>query len=312
MNYVLGFDGGGTKTALLALALDGQNLAAIEGAASNPKAVTFEKAAANLTNLIDQFFEVTAFKPEDCRGMCFGIAGIATEEEAVSMTKQIANYIDARYGLSLPISVRNDAEIALMAGLGQNSGMIAIAGTGAIVFGFTPDRKRFRAGGWGHILGDNGSGYDIGLRTLQAVMLAYDDVMPPTTLTELVLAKHGFASPEDLRVYIYQPFIKKQHIADYAELCIQAAEQGDSTAIAIVRNAAAELADLALALRSKDDWFKQSPIAVTGSIFKYSELFMDAFRERLQTKWNNPRVIRSEHAPAYGAAMLVISELERG
>jgi N-acetylglucosamine kinase-like BadF-type ATPase len=281
----------------------------MEGAASNPNAVSFEQAVTNLTSLIGRLFAETDLKPEHCRGMCFGLAGVARKEEEERMANALLSFLH-NYDMQVPLRVTNDAEIALMAGLGQNSGIIAIAGTGAIVFGFTPERKRFRTGGWGHILGDKGSGYEIGLQTLQTVMQSFDGVKPPTSLRERVLEKHGFSSEDELRVYVYQPFVKKQHIAEHAELCINAAREGDEAAIRIITGAADDMADLTIAMRSKDDWFAHSQIAVTGSIFRYSELFMDVYRNRLKAVWTEPRIVLSEQTPAYGAAMIALEEIQ--
>jgi len=308
MEFVLGFDGGGTKTALTATDLDGRIIASLEGDASNPTAVTFEQAVLNLTALIERLHSETELKLTDCKSMVFGLAGIARKDEEVRMTDAIRSYLHT-LDLKIPVRVTNDAEIALMAGLEQSSGIIAIAGTGAIVFGFTPDRKRFRTGGWGHILGDKGSGYEIGLQTLQTVMQSYDGVKPPTLLKERVLAKHGFASEDELRVYVYQPFVKKQHIAEHAEICIAAAREGDEAAVAIISQAANDIADLTIAMRAKDEWFSDAPIAVTGSIFKYSELFMAIYRERLEAVWTHPRIVLSGQTPAYGAALLARREI---
>lgn len=304
MEYVLGFDGGGTKTAMIALDLQGNTVARLEGGASNPNAVSFEVAVDHLTDLLTRVFE-SGLKPSSCRGICFGLSGVELEQEQTRMKQALEARLE-QYDANIPFNITNDAEIALMAGLDQNCGIIVISGTGAIVYGFTPDRKRMRAGGWGHILGDKGSGYEIGLQTLQAVMRSYDGVEPPTELTQLILEKHGLPSPEQLRTYIYQPFITKQHIADHAELCIRAAEKGDEAARRIIMEAAADLASLTLAMIAKDEWFQQSPIAITGSIFKHSPLFVHTYKERLDADAKQTSIILTEQPPSYGAAKLAL------
>lgn len=305
MEYVLGFDGGGTKTAMIALDLQGNIVARQDGGASNPNAVSFEVAVQNLADLLNYAFEREQLQPSLCKGICFGIAGVELVNEQARM-KQALEAIIQQYHMNIPIFITNDAEIALMAGLDQNSGIIAISGTGAIVYGYTPDRKRARAGGWGHILGDKGSGYEIGLQTLQTVMRSYDGVQPPTQLTPLILEKHGLPSPDQLRTYIYQPFITKQHIADHAELCIRAAQDGDEAARRIIMDAAADLANLTLAVIAQDEWFQQSPIAITGSIFKHSPLFMHTYKERLDANAKRTSIVLTEQPPSYGAAKLAL------
>ncbi|MBD8498622.1 N-acetylglucosamine kinase [Paenibacillus arenosi] len=309
MEYVIGIDGGGTKTTAIVLDSAGNLLAQIEGAATNPHAVTSAGAIDNLTALFQRLIVESGLIPERCKGIGLGIAGISTSQEQQQFLDSLLH--DERLSLwdlkrsALPIVIRNDAEIALIAALGQESGTIVIAGTGAIVVGITPSGERYRAGGWGHILGDKGSGYEIGLQTLQAVMLSHDGVLSPTKLTELVLDKHQFNSPEQLRTYIYGASIRKQHIAQYAQICIHAANHGDEAAQHIIVRTATELAQLTLAMRRKDRWLTQAPIAVTGSIFKHSTLFVDTFKQCVNQSEQASTIIIAEKQPAWGAALLV-------
>ncbi|WP_274653220.1 BadF/BadG/BcrA/BcrD ATPase family protein [Paenibacillus humicola] len=302
MQYVLGLDGGGTKTELIAADPDGNELLLLQGGASNPKAVAFEEAMRHVTGLLDQ----VPLDPRDCRGVVMGLAGIYTEAERSRAMSHVADHYAKRCGLRMPVYLTNDAEIALTAGLGVNEGLVAIAGTGSAVFGFTPSGTHYRAGGWGHILGDTGSGYDIGLHTLQAVMLSFDGVCPPTAITRLVLDHSGIGSPADLRSIVYEPHIGKQHIADYARFAIEAAMHGDPAAAELIRKAAAGLAELACAVCGRDEWFAGTRIAVTGSIFAHSELYCDAFCERLHERLPRLAVVKSQRKSAYGAALLAL------
>ncbi|WP_179233006.1 N-acetylglucosamine kinase [Paenibacillus rigui] len=308
MEYVLGFDGGGTKTELIVTDLNGTELLTDRGGASNPKSLPFDSAMRHLTDMLDALHGKAAYLPQQCRGICIGMAGIYMEEEKRRVHEHLARYYTSQGWPAPLISIMNDAEIALMAGVGDTQGMIAIAGTGSIVYGLTPSGNKYRTGGWGHLLGDHGSGYDIGLQTLQAIMLSYDGVLEPTLLTELVLAAYGFESPADLRSYIYEPHIDKQHVAKFAELCIQAAEAGDSAARDIIGRAASGLADLTEAMLRKDEAFRRLPIAVTGSIFRHSPLFGERYREQLKARGIELEVVSSERKPAYGAALLAVRE----
>jgi N-acetylglucosamine kinase-like BadF-type ATPase len=309
MKYVIGFDGGGTKTEMVAVDADGYVLSLSKGGASNPKAVTLDKAQLHIIELLDQLYDKESLQPIHCQGICLGLAGIDTEQEKESILQLVRRYYIERGIHHLPIRVTNDAEIALMAGLGNNQGIIAIAGTGAIVYGITPTGQNFRTGGWGHILGDKGSGYEIGLLTLQTVMSSFDGIRPPTQLTKLVMDLYGLSSPHELRSYIYQPHIQKKHIAESAELCIRAAELRDQAAQEIITNAATDLANLTAAIRTKDSWFANSPIAVTGSIFKHSSLYREAYKKHLESIWIQPTVVATEQTPAYGAALLAAREV---
>lgn len=304
MEYVLGFDGGGTKTELAAVNLQGGELLTLRGGASNQTAVTFGAAMARLARLLDE----VPLDPLRCRGICLGLAGIYTEEEQRRVQDYLLDYFRSSGKRPVPVYVTNDAEIALAAGLGVGEGIIAIAGTGAIVYGFSPSGIRYRAGGWGHILGDKGSGYEIGLSTLQAVMLSFDGAQPPTALTEPVLRLGGVGSPAELRSIVYDPHFTKQHIAGYARACIEAAEAGDDAAVRIIRQAAADLAGLAGAVCRREEWFAGARIAAAGSIFTHSPMFMDTFRAKVHECSPGISIVKSEGKAAYGAALLALQK----
>lgn len=304
VKHVIGFDGGGTKTEMIISNMDMKPLLTLKGGPCNPKSVSYDKAIDTLLKLLDEGYQTSGLMPTDCLSICLGIAGIDGQMEQETFATAIRHYIHQWAAVPI-IRVTNDAEIALTAALGRNVGIIAIAGTGAIVYGMTESGQQYRTGGWGHLLGDKGSGYDIGLQSLQAVMSSFDGVEPPTLLTDLVLDKLGLRSPLELRSWIYQPSIQKQHIADVAELCIRAAEADDPAAIEIITKSATNLAKLTSALRMKSNLLRDVPIAVTGSIFHHSALYSSTYRQQLeQFAGGAITVLIAEQRPVFGAALL--------
>lgn len=310
MRYVVGIDGGGTKTEALVLTEDGREWGGLVADSTNPFAVTFERSTSNMASLLDRVFALPGLQGMSCAAVCLGLAGVDTEEERATFRAYMEQYRVER-GLGFETFMNNDAQIALMATLRDDRGIIVISGTGSIAFGLTEDRRRFRAGGWGHLLGDEGSGYDIGLRTVKTAMRSYDGIEPPTLLRDMIVEAYGFSAITDLRTYMYQPHLKKQDIAKFAELCIRAAERGDDAAQRILENAAGDLAETAAALVRKDPWFESCNLVTTGSIFKHSNRFADAFRERLNRLVPRVRIHGSERDPAYGAALLAWRQLQQ-
>jgi N-acetylglucosamine kinase-like BadF-type ATPase len=309
MDYVIGIDGGGTKTAGIALSGDGTVLGTFATGAANPHAVGFETAAGHAAGIIDYFSGLSSLKHARLRFVCLGLSGVDKPHERERFQAFLKEYAEGK-GLDFGIYVTNDAEIALMSALGRNHGIIVISGTGSIVYGLTPEREHFRVGGWGHLLGDEGSGYTIGLQALKAVMRAHDGVSPSTQLTDLVKEKLTLASVTQLKEYIYAPSIKKQNIADFAMICIQAAGGGDPVSRHIVANAAADLAESAAAIRKRSPYFLQCPIAASGSVFKHSDLFRQTFEGRLQAEEGHNPIVFSEASPAEGAAKLALQMAE--
>jgi N-acetylglucosamine kinase-like BadF-type ATPase len=310
LRYVVGIDGGGTKTEALLLTEDGREWGGLTVQSTNPHAVSFEQATRNMGELLDQVFAQPETAGMTCAAVCLGLAGVDTEEERSRFLGFMDSY-RAERGLVFETFMNNDAQIALMATLGDDRGIIVISGTGSIAFGLTEERRKFRTGGWGNLLGDEGSGYDIGIRTLRAAMRSHDGIEPPTMLVPMIVEQYRFQAITDLRTYIYQPHLKKHDIARFAELCIRADGRGDRTARAILETAARELAETAAALVRKDAWFESSDIVTTGSIFRYSKTFGDTFREALLQRAPRVRIHPSSREPAYGAALLAWRQLRQ-
>ncbi|SDD39338.1 BadF-type ATPase [Paenibacillus sp. UNCCL117] len=331
MKLFIGVDGGGTKTDVYVADADGNELGRYIGGSTNPHSVGFEVASSRLGSyLIEALASVRAGMPENSHdreadasvqtaavpaarysgqlGVCLALSGVDTPEEREKVSRAITAILE-QAGICTELCVTNDAESALMAALGREYGMLAIAGTGSIVFGRTPDGARYRVGGWGHLLGDGGSGYRIGLDALQAIMRSYDGIDPPTSMTKAVLESRGWTELLELKAYIYGPQIHKQHIAEFARVAIGAASEEDPAAMRIVKRNALELAAQAEALALKNRWFAQDSLGLGGSIFKHSALFESIFRSRLAEALPDLRLQLSDKPPAYGAARLAAARL---
>ncbi|GIP34352.1 BadF/BadG/BcrA/BcrD ATPase family protein [Paenibacillus sp. J2TS4] len=302
MTFFIGVDGGGTKTEVITLNSDGEVLVTLTGPSTNARAVGFPRAWAHLQELLDSLLNHPALGKSRCAGLCLGLAGVDLPEERQSFLQALEGYFQQR-GENLPITITNDAEIVLMASLSQKYGIVAVSGTGSILYGLTPEGNRWRIGGWGHLLGDEGSGYAIGLKTLQTVMKSYDGMLPPTLLTDLITEAYSFGSITELKSYIYQPDIKKQHIAEFARYCIQAGIQEDAAADRILRDAAGHLVRQTTTLIGKDPWFASCELVEAGSVFKHSSVFAETFRQHLNEAYPDIRCYPSKRSPAYGAAL---------
>jgi N-acetylglucosamine kinase-like BadF-type ATPase len=305
MQLVIGIDGGGTKTEAIAIDLERNILLRLTGESTNPHAVTFPTALSNLCTLLDALSSSPEVKGAQWKAIVLGLSGISTKEEQDTVYQYLQIYREER-GLHFDCSLQNDAQIALMATLGREEGIVAISGTGSIVFGLTPAAEQYRAGGWGHVLGDEGSGYDIGLRTLKAVTRSCDGILPPTRMTELLLQEYGFSAVSDLRSYIYKDSVHKSDIAKFAEIGVLACEQGDSAAFDLVTQSARDLAAAAIAVIGKNEWFAFCDLVITGSIFKHSPTYARTFYESVSAANPGIKLHASANPPAYGAALLAL------
>src|SRR5579872_3801360 len=182
---VLGIDAGGTKTVCLLADDDGRVLAEARGGGANLHAAGELSVEKVLHALMEEAIGEREIAPA---AICLGIAGVDREDEA-----RVVRAIMRRIGYKSRTLVVNDALIALVAGVGEAPGIVVIAGTGSIAYGRNAAGEAARAGGWGHMIGDEGSGYWIGREALAAVMRAGDGRGPETALTAEILAHFGVA-----------------------------------------------------------------------------------------------------------------------
>src|SRR5207248_9614696 len=157
--------------------------------------------------------------------VCVGIAGVDRDDEA-----RAVRAIMRRVGYQSRVGVVNDALIALAAGAGDAPGIVVIAGTGSIVYGRKARDEAARAGGWGHIIGDEGSGYWIGREALAAVMRAVDGRGPATRLTEDVLEHFGIADVSRLPRSVYDRELARMSVAAIGPSVQRARDSGDAVA----------------------------------------------------------------------------------
>ena len=234
MNYIIGVDGGGTKTLALLADMDGHVLARGVSGPSNYNAVGFDAACGALENAIK---EARKDYPGDLAALWLGVAGAGREEDIESFQFWVKEKFPGT-----AVKVVNDAEILLAVGSLTGPALALVCGAGSIVYGRTIKGELIRTGGWGYLFGDEGSGYSIGVAALRAVMQTYDGRGPSTLLTELVLGRRGLSSPPELVRSIYGAESPRLEAASLADLVEQAAGQGDEIAIAILDEAARELA----------------------------------------------------------------------
>src|SRR5260221_4321390 len=184
-DLILGIDGGGSHTvALLAEKADGGRILGRGTAGpSNMQAVGEERALRALDEAVGQAFDAAQRTRGTVAAAALGLAGVDHPEAAAVVQAWTAT---AR--LAEAVSVANDATLLLEAGTPDGWGLAVIAGTGSIAFGRSPEGKLDRSGGWGYLLGDEGSAYALALAGTRAVARSSDGSIPSTQLTEQLLA----------------------------------------------------------------------------------------------------------------------------
>lgn len=261
MDYLLGVDGGGTKTLVVLADLEGHVLGQGVGGASNYQTVGREVAQSALMTAIDSAFQVANLARQPVRHLVLGMAGVGRSEDR----EWIIEFCHANH-LAQSFEIVSDAELMLWAGTPAGWGVGCIAGTGSIAFGRDEQGNTARAGGWGYLMGDEGSGYAIGLAVLRAVTQAADGRGQPTSLTKAILSEFHLEKPADLVWLVYRSGLGRGEIANLARLVQVEARQGDKIARKIEREAARDLAALILSVVRQHGFSGTIPCALGGGV----------------------------------------------
>lgn len=293
MSLYIGIDGGGTKTTC-AVGDDTNVFAVATGGGSNVVRLGEERARAGLHAAISRACSEANVSPLRVQSACIGAAG-AGNSEVNATVRRIAQQV-------LPnaqIEVVGDMVIALEAALPSHAGLIAIAGTGSIVYGRNERGETARAGGWGFRISDEGSGHWIGQAAVGAAMRAYDAARP-TVLFERIAGQWGVASATE--------FVHKANgdpMPNFAELfpvVQKAANEHDPVAEEILARAGTELGGLALVVLQRL-WPPNRPVRVglAGGVFANSSQVRRAFYSSLHGAWPTSAMSFKISEPVVGA-----------
>jgi N-acetylglucosamine kinase-like BadF-type ATPase len=304
MNCYIGFDGGGTKTECIALDADGRIAGHGKSGPSNPLRVGYDAACAALQMAAAMAIASAKSSSSDVRGVCAGLAGAGRHNVAEEMRSRLS-----RIWSGAEINVVTDAEAALETAVGEDPGVILIAGTGSIALGRNTKGELARAGGYGQWTGDAGSAYDIGRRAVLAAARARDFSAPATILTELILTS--------LECRAWDEIVEKIALkpgSTFPKLVpavMQAASENDGAAREILARAALDLANLALTvighLQMKHAAFR---LARTGGVFDRSYLLDSRVDDLIIHVAPGAHINLLEHSPALGAARIALRQTQ--
>lgn len=258
---LVGVDGGGSKTLALVATHEGQIIGRALAGPSNYHAVGFEAATTALESAIRAALEAAGCNPVGANigSLCLGLAGMGRPEDRASIKDWAAEAFP-----DTPVTVVTDAQLVLAAGTPEGWGIALISGTGSLAYGEDSAGRNARAGGWGYLLGDEGSGYAIGLAALRAVARAADGRGPQTALTASLLAHWKLSQPQNLVQYVYQRDTGRAEIATLASLVEAAGE--DACACTIIRQAGQELALAVKGVAQQLGFVDAIPCALAGSV----------------------------------------------
>ncbi len=295
MPYFIGIDGGGTKTRGILTDQNFKVIKAAETGAVNPHIVGFEKSSGTILNLIkklsgklDEIFVVA------------GISGVGRTGEAKRLKKGIAALTKKSKVKISGLEITSDALAALEGAFSGKPGMMLIAGTGSILIYKNSAGKILRVGGYGRLIGDEGSGYSIGRKGLAIVSKYFDDRIKKNILANNILDKLKISGRDEFISKINSPGFD---IASIAPIVIQAAKQGDTVSKKILDE---EIYELINHIEAAVKNFKSKiiPLCFYGGLISERNYYSNLLIRKIRSRFKNILIQQAEYPPEFGAILL--------
>lgn len=292
----MGVDGGGSRATALVCDVAGGQLARIDGGPGILHSGKPEARAADLARLVVDALQAAGAEPP-AETACFALAGAGRGPERGALRQALT-----AEGIARRVLVITDAEAALEDAFGAGPGLLVISGTGSIAWGRAEDGRQARTGGWGGLLGDEGSGYHLGICALRAAVRAHDGRGTATVLLDSIIAHTGVSRAEDLIAWV--DGAEKHDVAAMAPLLLEAAVAGDDVSLGIAGAAAHDLVNHVEALYSRlQPWSRPPGLALAGGLLCRGRPFRGFLLERIERFCPQIDIIQSDIDAARGATV---------
>lgn len=273
--YYIGVDAGGTKTKTAIVNENEEILFAYESGPGNI-AVNLDEAKTNILEGI--WTALTSPYGSNCKAIVVGVAGAGRG----TLKKSLLSFLTK--SVPLPLLIISDAELAYYSIFQNNNGILVIAGTGSILLARSKDGFR-TLGGWGHLLGDEGSAYDIGVQALKVVIQELEERGIHSLFAKTIAGKYDIGDEFRLKEFVYSG--DKAKIASIALTVYQLAKSGDRIALDLLKKAGTSLAQQTLRLIDILQIQGPVPIACKGSLLEKNEIVFQYFQEKLLIEAND-------------------------
>ena len=304
--FVLGIDGGGTKTQALIADEEGKACGLGLGGPSNYDDVGTERAKAGIAEAVQMARQQAALPEGIFASVFLGMAGVVSYQDRAAIYT-IAQ--DLRLAANEHIDVDHDCRIALAGGLSGRPGIVLIAGTGSSCYGRNSSGESWIAGGWGHLISDEGSSYWLGIQAMRCAAASADGRMD-SILKELVQARFQLGEMRELMHRMYVIGLSRSEVASLAPLVIEAAHRGDQAALDSLRQGASDLAQIVGAVADKLQFPDGNcELALVGGLFNAGDIVLSPLRLAIQNRLPECRILLAELPPASGAALLALKNI---
>ncbi|MCP4178486.1 MAG: hypothetical protein GY756_12035 [bacterium] len=295
MSLIIGVDGGGTKSIYKVFDRDDNKAYEFIGSSINFYSVGDAKACTVFSDVMD---EIEKLLHKKCDSIYIGNAALGIGDELSDshpFLQRIAEYT-SNY------KVVSDLYIGLK-GVGGSPAIFQISGTGSMGIAESETGELYTIGGWGPLLGDQGSGYYVGLMGIRAAIKAHDEIGDKTVLVDKLKTFFSIDKLDDVIGKVYNPPIEKNIIAGFAVDVIKSAEQGDAVSVEIVKDSVNYLVKYIIQLHNKLNKV-DTCLGVYGGCFQKSDYFYDLFKNSLNIQRKNISVKFPEYSPDQAALIL--------
>ena len=297
--FVIGVDGGGTKTIAALAGESGDILKTVKSGPSSPRNVGPAAAANNI---------LSCLKKLEKDNVKVAYIGLASVEEQPKYKNQIRQELREKLPAFLKkskIIIASDQKVAFFSGTDQKQGLVVIAGTGCVAHGWKGE-KEAKASGWGW-LNDEGSAFYAGQKAIRAVFKELDGRGPKTKITQIAFKELKIKNSQEAMNKLYADPLKTTPL--FSIFCDKASREKDKIAKQIMAEAGKELALSAkIVIKKLGLKSKEFPVVLVGSMFK-SPFTLKTFEKEIKQIYSKARIIRPEKEAVWGAINLAREKL---
>lgn len=305
MRWIFGVDGGGTRSRLRIETIGGELVGYLEGRSTNLHSLGYDTVLANVTALFAEAYTALNLRPEDCSAGFAGSAGI----DGQTSHDEFLKVLTLASGVKAPLGCGNDSEPALVGAHLSTEGMLLIAGTGSVALIRTVNGNMYRAGGWGHILGDEGSAYRVAFDAIARSIRSAEGRDLPTGLLEEAYLHFGLKTLDDFLPLVAE-MTEKAVIADFAARVVAARDRGDTLAADLFENAARELSLLVKSVHAHLGAQLSAPrVAFRGGLIENDAWLARQTADRCRKLIPSLEIVEAKADAAQGACLLARAKL---
>ncbi|MCH8032887.1 MAG: hypothetical protein IH950_03880 [Bacteroidetes bacterium] len=300
MKYLIVFDCGATKTECALTDINGKILYTTTGGAANFLVTGTDGTTRIILSLLNDCIKKFNTDYSNIDQIVIGAAGAGRKKDAEKLESSLLEIFSAD-GINIKsLKVVGDAQIALQGAFPNEAGCILIAGTGSIIYGKDEKGNIYRTGGFGRLLGDEGGGFSIGKKGLQAAAKYFDGRGEETLIIKLIEEKYSIRTTDELIAKVYK---ENFDIASVAEVVIIAAKKEDQIAHHILLEESEELIHHLSTMMKKMNTIDLS-VSFAGSLILNNNVYSDMLRGKIKTSLPSVKIVAPKYSPIEGAILL--------